>query len=231
MIVATQMLESMRENPRPTRAEVNDIAHAILQGADATMLSAETATGHYPVRSVEMMRIIAQQYKKDVKGIIKKYRRKEERGQAGIAQYIAKAAFYASGELNTKAILTPTESGFTARNVARFRPKCPILACTKNPMVLQFLHLVWGVFPVLDTEAYLDLKHYDMSYNLICHFFEDGMLSLDDRIIITSGSNLMTKRGTNLLEIYAVRDIVRDNAYCSDQVLEKTGTHDHWVAG
>jgi pyruvate kinase len=210
VIVATQMLESMRENPRPTRAEVNDIAHAILQGADAIMLSAETATGNYPVRSVEMMNLIAQKYEKDVKGIIKKYRRKEERGQAGIAQYIAKAAFYASGELKAKAILTPTESGFTARNISRFKPKCPILACTKDPMVVQMLHLVWGVFPMLDARAFLDLTHYEMSSQLIHHFYETGILSIRDRIIITSGSNLMTKRGTNLLEIYAVEDIIND---------------------
>ncbi len=211
VIVATQMLESMRENPRPTRAEVNDVAHAILQGADAIMLSAETATGSYPQRSVAMMNLIAQQYERSTKGIIKKYRRTEERGQTEIAQYIAKAAFYASEELDAKAILSPTESGFTARNVARFRPKCPILASTKDPKVVQFLHLVRGVFPILDINRYLDLNHYDMSYHLIRHYYEAGVLSLEDRIIITSGSNLMTKRGTNLLEIYAVGDIIRDS--------------------
>jgi len=210
VIVATQMLESMRENPRPTRAEVSDIAGAILQGADAIMLSAETATGRYPVRSVETMNLIARQYEKHVKGIIKKYRRKEEREQAEIAQYIAKAAFFASDELDAKAILTPTETGFTARNVSRFKPKCPILASTKDPTVVQLLHLVRGVFPVLDIDAFLDLNHYNMSYQLIRRFYEAGVLSMEDRIIITSGSNLMTKRGTNLLEVYAVRDIIRD---------------------
>lgn len=205
VIVATQMLESMRENPRPTRAEVSDIAHAILQGADAIMLSAETATGRYPVRSVQTMNLIARQYEHRVRGIIKKYRRKEECGQTEIAQYIAKAAFYASDELGAKAILTPTETGFTARNVSRFKPKCPILASTKDPIALQFLQLVWGVFPVLDMDDCLDLNHYEMSYQLIRRFYEAGALSMEDRIIITSGSNLMIKRGTNLLEIYAVK--------------------------
>ena len=210
VIVATQMLESMRENPRPTRAEVNDIAHAILQGADAIMLSAETATGSYPVHSVQMMSLIAKQYEKHVKGIIRKYRRKKERGRTDIAQYIAKAAFYASDELDAKAIVTPTETGFTARNVSRFKPKCPILAGTKDPGVQQLLHLVRGVFPMLDAENYLDLSHYDMSYQLIRHYYEAGILSMQDRIIITSGSNLITKRGTNLLEIYTVGDIIKD---------------------
>lgn len=212
VIVATQMLESMRENLRPTRAEVNDIAHAILQGADAIMLSAETATGNYPVRSVEMMRLIARQYEDQVKGIVAKYRRENERGQTKIAQFIAKAAFYASDEVGAAAIITPTETGFTARNVSRFKPKCPILATTKDPVVLQLLHLVWGVFPLLDTENCLDLSHYDMSYHLIRHHCELGALSAKDRIIITSGSNLLRKRGTNLLEIYTVEDIIQERS-------------------
>ncbi|BBO75795.1 pyruvate kinase [Desulfosarcina widdelii] len=210
VIVATQMLESMRENARPTRAEVNDVAHAILQGADAIMLSAETATGKYPIRSVEMMRLISNQYEKQVSGIIKKYRRKEEVGRTGIAQYIAKAAYHASEELGAKAILTPTESGFTARNVSRFKPKCPILASTRDSIVVQLLHLVWGVFPRLDIDATLDLNHYAMSYQLIEHYYKTGILSEQDRIIIISGSNLMTKRGTNLLEVYSVKDIIED---------------------
>jgi len=210
VIVATQMLESMREKARPTRAEVNDVAHAILQGADATMLSAETATGKYPIRSVEMMRLISNQYEKQVNGIIKKYRRKEEAGRTGIAQYIAKAAYHASEELGATAILTPTESGFTARNVSRFKPKCPILASTRDARVVQLLNLVWGVFPMLDKDATLDLNHYAMSYQLVEHYYETGILSKKDRIIIISGSNLMTKRGTNLLEVYSVKDIIED---------------------
>ena len=217
VIVATQMLESMRENPRPTRAEVNDVAHAILQGADAIMLSAETATGKYPVQSVQMMRMIALQYEKQVKSIIKKYRKKKAHGRADIALYIAKAAFYASDELDAKAILTPTETGFTARNISRFKPKCPILASTKDPRVQQLLHLIRGVFPMMDTDDFLDLSHYDMSYQLIRHYYEAGILSIQDRIIITSGSNLMTKRGTNLLEIYAVEDIIKDRAGSGNQ--------------
>ncbi len=208
VIVATQMLESMRENPRPTRAEVNDIAHAILQGADAIMLSAETATGKYPVRSVEMMYTIALEYEKRTKSVVKKHKKTHEGSRAQIALYIAEAAFYASEELEARAILTPTESGFTARNVSRFRPKCSILASTKDPLVVQFLNLVWGVIPMLDTDGFLDMPHYDMSRNLILKYYRDGLLSEEDNIIITSGSNLLTKRGTNLLEIYAVKEII-----------------------
>jgi pyruvate kinase len=211
VIVATQMLESMRTNPRPTRAEVSDIANAILQGTDAIMLSAETATGRYPVRSVQMMKKIAMQYEKQVNSVIRKYRRKEEARKNEIAQYIAKAAYFASKDLAVKAILTPTESGFTARNVSRFRPKCPIFASTKDHMVLQHLQLVWGVLPLFDSDAHIDRNHYEMAYRLVEQCHDAGLLSMNDRIIITSGSRLMTRRGTNLLEIYNVSDIIDNN--------------------
>lgn len=211
VIVATQMLESMRSNPRPTRAEVSDIANAILQGTDAIMLSAETATGKYPVRAVQMMRMIARQYERQVNSVIGKYGRKAAGDRNEIAQFIAKAAFYASKDLDVRAILTPTESGFTARNVSRFKPKCPIYASTKNPAVLQYLQLVWGVVPLMDRHADTDRTHYEMAYNLVQQCYDAGSLSKDDRIIITSGSRLIAKRGTNLLEIYNVSDIIDDN--------------------
>jgi pyruvate kinase len=210
VIVATQMLESMREHPRPTRAEVSDVANAILQGADAVMLSAETATGSYPERAVRMMADIARQYEKKAKSLMHKYRRKEDSQKREIAQFIAKAAYHASKELAVAAILTPTESGFTACNVSRFRPKCPVLAVTRDRTVLQHLQLVRGVFPMLADNGHLDLGHYDMSYQLVRKCYELGLLKLDDGIIITSGSNLMKKRGTNLLEIYNVCDIIDD---------------------
>jgi pyruvate kinase len=212
VIVATQMLESMREHPRPTRAEVSDVANAILQGADAVMLSAETATGLYPERAVEMMSSIARQYEMKARSMIQKYRRTEDADNREIAQFIAKAAYYASEELHVAAILTPTESGFTARNVSRFKPKCPVLAVTRDQTVLEYLQLVRGVSPMLDNNGHLDLNHYNMSYELVRRCYALGLLKLDDGIIITSGSNLMTKRGTNLLEIYNVSDIIKDHS-------------------
>ncbi len=206
VIVATQMLESMRENPRPTRAEVSDIAQAILQGADAIMLSAETATGKYPVKAVETMVKIAREYDPQVSGVIHQTQRHPLTGEDSVARFVAKAAYYGSEDLNTRAILTPTESGFTARNVSRFKPKCPILATTRDMNVLRQLMLSWGVTPILEQEQFTNTD--DLTNSLVLKSYEKGMIDGTDTIVITSGSKLLEKGGTNHLEIYAVKDIL-----------------------
>ncbi len=205
VIVATQMLESMREHPRPTRAEVSDVANAILQGSDAIMLSAETATGRYPVRAVEMMEKIALKYDIKVKGIyFQDPTGKLE--QDSVARFIARSAYYASRDLNARAIMTPTESGFTARNVSRFRPKCPLIAGTRSRSVFLQLQLSWGVYPIYIPEK-LALPD-DMAFTLVLHSYEKGMVNMEDRIIITAGYKLLEKGGTNLMEIYTVNEVL-----------------------
>jgi pyruvate kinase len=206
VIVATQMLESMRENPRPTRAEVSDIAQAILQGADAIMLSAETATGKYPIKAVETMVQIAKEYDMRVKGVIDQNEKDSIIGEDSVAQFVAKAAYYGSVDLGTRAVLTPTESGFTARNVSRFKPHCPILATTRDVNVMQQLMLSWGVFPMLEQEKFDSTD--DMTNGLVLKSYEKGLIDITDRIVITSGNKLLEKGGTNHLEIYTVRDIL-----------------------
>ncbi len=206
VIVATQMLESMRENPRPTRAEVSDIAQAILQGADAIMLSAETAIGKYPVKAVETMVKIAREYDVRVKGVISQVDKNDMIGEDSVAQFVAKAAYYGSIDLDTRAILTPTESGFTARNVSRFKPHCPILATTRDINVMRQLMLSWGVYPMLEKEHFSNTD--DMTNSLVLKSYEKGLLDTTDRIVITSGNKLLEKGGTNHLEIYTVEDIL-----------------------
>lgn len=205
VIVATQMLESMRENPRPTRAEVSDIAQAILQGADAIMLSAETATGKYPDRAVQMMKRIALKYEIRARRAPHDNRPDGEIGRNEIARFIASAAYYASENLDARAILAPTESGFTARNVSRFKPQCPIFASTRSRAVLQWLHLSRGVVPILESE---EVTSDDMAFNLVLKCYEKGLLDMEDRVIIISGVKMVKKGGTNLLEIYMVSDIL-----------------------
>lgn len=145
VITATQMLLSMVENPRPTRAEVSDIANAIWDGTDAIMLSEETAVGHYPEEAVKMMSGIA----KYVERNYKYYRKIEKSDDSSIPEAISHNATLLARELSSKVILCPTHSGFTARMMSRFRPGAKIVALTPNRSTFYQLSLVWNVFPIL----------------------------------------------------------------------------------
>ncbi len=161
VIVATQMLESMKNSPRPTRAEVSDVAHAILQGADAIMLSSETAWGKYPVESVQTMSRVADVYDKKVKNVFdESLSDVDEAFSNEVSLFVTKAAYLASKAIKTSAILTPTESGYTARKVSRFKPKCPILAITRDKKALRKLNISWGVFPVHEPAVYSNVEMY-----------------------------------------------------------------------
>src|SRR5690606_3747712 len=148
VITATQMLESMTRNPRPTRAEVTDVAAAILDGTDAVMLSGETAVGRYPEAAARMMASIAARAEEtsDFEGMLR-----ARRAGAGstVAEAICYAACRASHDLSVAAIVTSTQSGATARMVSKFRPRPPILAVTPLLSVARQLCLVWGVHPLL----------------------------------------------------------------------------------
>jgi len=199
VIVATQMLESMRTNPRPTRAEVGDVATAILQGTDAVMLSGETTVGKYPVQAVRTMSRIAHEYDHRV---IKKI----ELSENSIATYVAEAAYYASKKLHIKAILTPTESGFTARNVSRFKPKVPVFAMTPNRRVFKQLNLSWGVHPICISRSHKKLGH--VINQMVSECIRRSLLSLEDTVVVTGGYKLRQAEGTNTLEINRVQDII-----------------------
>src|SRR5690606_16052693 len=147
VITATQMLDSMQRNPRPTRAEASDVANAIFDGTDAIMLSGETAAGKYPVESVETMARIAKRTEaaleyKEI--LVKQSLAQQTTVTEAISQSVANSAL----DLNAAAILTATESGYTARMVSKYRPKAPIIAVTPNEQVMRRLALVWGVVPV-----------------------------------------------------------------------------------
>lgn len=146
VIVATQMLESMQKNPRPTRAEVNDVATAVLSGADAIMLSGETASGKYPVESVRMMDQIARRMEREMNyeqflNTIRDNRRHD------ITSSIALSVVDAANQLNISCIITPTSSGVTAMRLSNFRPPVPIIAVTMDERVMRSLALSWGVHP------------------------------------------------------------------------------------
>lgn len=204
VITATQMLNSMIENPRPTRAEASDIANAILDGTDAVMLSGETAVGRYPVQAVRTMAQIALRTEEHFGAEL--YRR--ARGidaEVTHTAVLSRAVAEVAESLGARAILTPTESGYTARNIARCRPHRPIVAFTPNPRVARRLRLVWGVFPFVadpgeTIEAVLE--------QAIATSLERGFISRGDLVVLTAGIPVREAGNTNLLKVHVVGDVV-----------------------
>jgi pyruvate kinase len=147
VITATQMLESMIENPRPTRAEASDVANAIFDGTDAVMLSAETASGKYPIEAVKMMARIVVETEAHMDEVMP-WRRRRERRQLSISETICESVAHAAEDLDMKAIAVFTQTGTTARLVSKYRPKCPIYAFAHEPHITNQLNLLWGVIPL-----------------------------------------------------------------------------------
>lgn len=197
VVVATQMLESMINAPVPTRAEVSDVATAVFEGADAVMLSAESAAGHYPVEAVATMNKIAEEVERDAyyRGIINAQRATPE---ATGADAIAVAARNVTETLDLKAIVAWTSSGATALRIARERPTAPILALTPNPETAGRLAIAWGVHAVVTKDAH-DIN--DMSARAAKFAFREGFAKVGDRIIIVAGVPFGTPGATNMVRI------------------------------
>jgi len=147
VITATQMLESMIENPRPTRAEASDVANAVFDGSDAVMLSAETASGKYPREAVAIMARIIEEAERHM-GDAGIQRRRREHRQLSISETICESVAHAAEDLDMRAIAVYTESGATARLISKYRPKCAIYAFSQVPQVCNRLNLYWGVRPI-----------------------------------------------------------------------------------
>src|SRR5699024_253386 len=144
VITATQMLDYMQRNPRPTRAEASDVANAIFDGTDAIMLSGETAAGDYPVEAVQTMNNNAVKAE-----TILDENEYAQMSRSTITDGISQSVTLTANNISASAIITPTESGYTARMIAKYRPKVPIIAVTFSEMISRKLALVWGVHPVL----------------------------------------------------------------------------------
>jgi len=199
VIVATQMLESMIENPRPTRAEASDVANAVLDGADAVMLSGETAIGKYPVQTVKVMNLISSIAEKEIphKHII-------ETESPSAAEVIGECVHLAADKLKLDAILVSTKTGFSSRMISKFRPKPPILATTPYESVYRRLALIWGVIPLL-MGGIRDSPD-ELAYEAVKSAVEAGLLTRENMIIYIAGSLLGTAvtTETNLFQIYKV---------------------------
>ncbi len=201
VIVATQMLESMTNNPRPTRAEVSDVGNAILDGTDAIMLSGETANGDYPVEAVSTMNCIAQRIESALEYkdlfVERGFEHLESRTRA-----VAHATVQMAYELDAGTIITPTESGYTTKVVSKYRPKAAIIAYTSSEKVVRQLNLRWGVYPVLG-EQWNDVD--EMTSNATAATVKEGYAKRGDLTIITSGIKTGTgTRNTNSIRVYTI---------------------------
>ncbi len=200
VITATQMLDSMLNNPRPTRAEVSDVANAILDGTDAVMLSNETAVGTYPVEAVETMARIACRIEQEQKSNVLKQKDKKS-----ITHAISAAVGQIAAQLEASAIMTLTKTGATARNVSKFRPKTPILAITPHVYVARRLQLVWGVKPLL----VLDLPSASQTFQAAINVAQEkGWLSAGDLVVMTAGTLQGVAGSTDLIKVELVKAVL-----------------------
>lgn len=191
VITATQMLESMITNSRPTRAEISDVANAILDGTTAIMLSGETASGQHPVESIETMKRIAIETENYTEGSNTNFVTHDDSKSLGYAVYAL------SQTDNVKAIIVVTKTGKSAENISHFRPDEPIIACTPDDKVYHKLSMLYGVLPILD-ENYQNMETINASS--ITKTIETGLVKKGDKIVLVSGL-VAGKSGTNLMMI------------------------------
>lgn len=208
VITATQMLESMTFNKRPTRAEAGDVSNAVLDGTDAVMLSGETASGQYPLDAVQYMDRIAKRAESLLFESIKTEVQFEEaniNNPKSISENLGFSAFNLAHNMQIKAILAITRTGTTAQIISKFRPNAPILACTGDEVTARQLQLVWGVEPILipvvtSTEE-LIFKSIEECNNI-------GYLEDKDQVLVIAGTLLGVPAKTNLLQVLNVSDVL-----------------------
>lgn len=204
VITATQMLDSMQRNPRPTRAEASDVANAIFDGTDAIMLSGETAAGSYPVEAVQTMHNIASRAESalDHKEILSDRSKDNEHN---ITDAIGESVAHTALNLDVNAIITPTESGHTARMISKYRPKAPIVAVTSHDHVSRRLSLTWGVYPQIGQKASTTDDMLDIAVE---ESLNSGIVASGDLVVITAGVPVGEAGTTNLMKIHVVGDIL-----------------------
>lgn len=200
VITATQMLESMIKNPRPTRAEATDIANAIYDGTTAIMLSGESAAGLYPVEAVRTMAKIAERTEQDI-DYNGRMRRRENIDSFDVTTAISHATCTTAMDLKAEAIITVTISGFTAGMISRYKPNCPIIACSVSPRVCRQLNLLWGVTPIwIARESTAD----DLFDEAVRAAEKAGYIKKGSKVVLTAGVPLGVSGKTNMLRVVEV---------------------------
>ena len=200
VITATQMLDSMIKNPRPTRAETTDVANAIYDGTSAVMLSGESAAGKYPVEAVEMMAKIAERAEAAI-DYKKNFYHYERAANQNVTDAVCHAACTTAIDLNAAAVIIVTKSGVSARNISKYRPSCNIIAGTTSDKAYRQLNMSWGVTPV-------HLEEQNEVFTLFDHAVaagkKQGLLQPGDKVVIGAGVPLGISGNTNMLKVQIV---------------------------
>ena len=204
VITATQMLDSMMKNPRPTRAETTDVANAIYDGTSATMLSGETAAGAYPVEAVKMMARIAERTEKEI-NYRKRFNDMAKYTDPGITDAICHATCSTAYDLDAKAIITVTKSGFSARMISKYRPDCTIIGECLTEKVCRQLNLEWGVEPILITEEQDASQLFEKAVDVA---EMAGFVSKGELVVLTGGVPLGVSGTTNLIKVQVAGHIL-----------------------
>lgn len=211
VITATQMLDSMIRNPRPTRAEVGDVANAVFDGTDAVMLSGETAAGAYPVQAVETMANIVEKTERSEEYI---NRQKPEHGELTITNAVSEAAVQIAANLDATAIIAATSSGHTPRMLSKYRPECTILAVSDKVSTVRRLTLSWGVYCMYMTE----LRDTDsMVHDSVQAAVELGVVKIGDLAVVAAGVPLGVQGNTNMIKVHTVGNAIMSGTGIGDK--------------
>lgn len=200
VITATQMLDSMIKNPRPTRAEATDVANAIYDGTSAIMLSGETAAGSYPVETLQTMTRITMRAESDI-DYKKRFLNRDRKANPNVTDAISHATCMTMIDLNATAIITVTKSGNSARMISRYRPPCDIVACTTDEGTYRKLGMSWGVIPLIIDEKTHVMELFEHAVNKAK---ESGLVDSGDIVVITSGIPLGVTGTTNMIRVSTV---------------------------
>lgn len=217
VITATQMLDSMIRNPRPTRAETTDVANAIFDGTSAIMLSGETAKGDYPIEAIETMAKIAKTAEAE---LIRNERELLTPHSYGVSMTnaVSHATCSAARELEAACIISITKSGYTARSISKFKPSCPIVGCTNNERVLRQLNLVWGCTPVLIPTK--ESASTDERFAIAVQKIEElGIAHQGDAIVLAAGVPVGLEGTSNIMRVQYVGNVLAKGTGYGDKVI------------
>lgn len=204
VITATQMLDSMMKNPRPTRAEITDVANAVYDGTSAVMLSGETAAGLYPVEALKTMVAIAERTEADI-DYENRFRTRPARRDPNVTDAISHATVTTALDLDANCIITVTVNGRTARQISKYRPKCDVIACSPREYAVRQLNLVWGVTPILVEEKKTTDELFAHAYEKV---MEHGLVKKGELVVTTAGIPLGISGNTNLLRVDTIGEQV-----------------------